>query len=143
MYSNISAHRTTANDPRRNFFWYENVLWRDEIFNLIKKNNLNITVSLGSEDLIVDAEGIGSYLMENKIPDPVIVENDAGVKHMELQPAGGSSDDWKNKKWTGKGLEIMWWQGVDHSNVYKTHDSSEELIKVLVEYCRNGSSGKA
>lgn len=96
---------------------------------------MNFTVSLGSNDLIVNAEAVGNYLMNGQIPDPVIVNDADGARSMKLE-SGDGAESWKTKKWSGKGLEIMWWPGFDHATVYSNKESSDELVRVLVEYSR-------
>lgn len=90
---------------------------------------------MGSEDLIIDAQAIGDYLIEHNTPDPVLVDQASGEVTMKLQ-TDGRSQAWKTKKWSGLGLEILWWQGLDHASVYDEAETRGELIRILVEYSR-------
>ena len=106
-----------------------------------------MTVSLGSDDLIIDAQAVGAYLMEHEIPDPTLVPRaEDGEEVMELQTTTSRDsavvtpqqlEPWKTKKWAGEGLEVLWWPGFDHATVYAQEHSSEKLIEVLVEYSRS------
>lgn len=118
----------------RHFFWSENILWRDRITELVD-NGSRITASLASHDLIVDTESVGTYLTENQVPGPVIVQ-DGDREKMELQTPNASSGHWKERPWRGKGLEVIWWQGLDHAQVFDTEPRRAKLVDVLVEYCK-------
>ncbi|KAF2485098.1 hypothetical protein BDY17DRAFT_292925 [Neohortaea acidophila] len=123
----------------RHFFWSENVLWRDRIMELVGKG-MKMTASLASKDLIVDTQAVGMYLTENIVPDPVLKEDEDGRKQMELQvgkEAYGTAHQWKHRPWRGNGLEVIWWEGLDHAQVYDQASTRARLIEVLVEYSRD------
>lgn len=130
----------TAYTLGRHFFWSENILWRDHITSLTDRG-MRITASLAERDLIVDAAAVGAYLMEYDVPDPVMVEGKRDGKHMELMSEakqGGEDvkDGWKTRAWKGKGLEVMWWDDLDHAQVFDTPERRKKLVDVCVEYSR-------
>lgn len=118
----------------RHFFWSENVLWRDRILELMD-SGARLTASLASDDLIVDTEAVGTYLTENRIPDPVL-KQDGDRKQMELQTPGDTTGHWKQRPWRGKGLEVIWWDGFDHAQVFDKDSTRAKLVDVLVEYSK-------
>jgi len=132
----------TSHTLGRHFFWSENILWRDRIMHLVKDKGMRMTASLASHDLIVDTAAVGQYLMEAEVPDPVLVTDETSQQpRMELESKheGGSEgkmEEWKKREWKGKGLEVMWWQGLDHAQVFDEKASRKKLIDVLVEYSR-------
>lgn len=118
----------------RHFFWFENLLWRDQLTSLVK-DGMKVTASLASDDLIVDTESVGMYLSENQILDPEVVVDEDGRKKMEFNTRGSSGvERWKSREWGGNGLEVMWWEGLDHAQVFDTKESRGRLVDVLVEY---------
>lgn len=124
----------------RHFFWSQNILWRDHIMELVDQG-MRMTVSLSSRDLIVDTEAVGKYLVEDVVPDPVLVGDDGtDEKHMELEAsgkqAGGEVAGWKERGFQGKGLEVLWWEDFDHAQVFDNKASSAKLVDVLVEYSK-------
>ncbi|KAJ9644108.1 hypothetical protein H2201_007083 [Coniosporium apollinis] len=81
----------------RRFFWSENILWKHDI------EDRHVTVSLSGKDLIVDTDSVRQYLTgKNGFSDP------------------GSSlaEDWSNGKWTGNGLNVLWFENLDHAQVF-------------------------
>nr|POF07170.1 hypothetical protein CFP56_31794 [Quercus suber] len=122
----------------RHFFWSENLLWREQIVEMID-NGMRVTVSLGSRDLIVDTPAVGRYLMKHTIPDPVMKQDGRGATHMALDSKGGEKgEEWKNKAWQGRGLEVLWFEGLDHAQVFDTESTRRKLVDVLVEYSKDG-----
>ncbi|TKA69598.1 hypothetical protein B0A55_09256 [Friedmanniomyces simplex] len=122
----------------RHFFWSENVLWRDRIIELIH-GGMRITASLASRDLIVDTKAVGAYLMEHELPDPVVVEDDEKGEHMELDVKGHDKGQqaWKTRPWQGKGLEVLWWDDLDHAQVFDDKRKRAKLVEVLAEYSKD------
>lgn len=45
-------------------------------------------------------------------------------------------DDWKNRPWTGKGIDILWFEGLDHMQVFDAKDTRARLIRVIDAYSR-------
>ncbi|KAK0320950.1 hypothetical protein LTR82_007867 [Friedmanniomyces endolithicus] len=121
----------------RHFFWSENVLWRDHIMGMVD-HGMKITVSLASRDLIVDTKAVGAYLMEHEVPDPVVVEDDVKGEHMELnvKDHGKGGQAWKTRPWRGEGLEVMWWDDLDHAQVFDDKRKRAKLVEVLAVYSK-------
>jgi pimeloyl-ACP methyl ester carboxylesterase len=92
----------------RHFFWDQNILWTDDL------QGHDVTVSLGGRDLIVDTETIGKYV------------NGVDLKSEDKK--------WKDAKWTGHGIETIWWPTADHAQVFERRDGRYKLVQVLREY---------
>jgi len=125
----------------RHFFGAQNCFWRERIADLVD-GGMKFTASLASDDLIVDTQAVGMYLTEHQIPDPVVKEDEDGRRHMELQVGEreyGTANAWKRRQWQGKGTEVMWWEGLDHAQVFDRQSSRARLIDVLVHYSRGNS----
>ncbi|KAI7632599.1 hypothetical protein KC319_g16151, partial [Hortaea werneckii] len=129
----------------RHFFWSQNVLWRDRLQHLVQHNRMRITASLARRDLIVDTEAVGAYLMQDHVvPDPILRRRDGsdgmnereGVMGLEVE-GEKKKQEWKEREFVGKGLEVLWWDELDHAQVFDVKETREKLIRVLVEYCRD------
>lgn len=115
----------------RHLFWYESVLWRDRIVELVDRG-MKFTVSLSKRDLIVDTIAVGRYLMADEKPDPIVTNG-----NMHLVSSVKDSDAWKKKSWTGHGLEVLWWDQFDHAQVMDDPDSRQRLLDVISVYCQS------
>nr|OQO26885.1 hypothetical protein B0A51_12174 [Rachicladosporium sp. CCFEE 5018] len=120
----------------RHFFWSDNVLWREQILMLMKQNDMRFTASLAGRDLIVDTYAVGAYLAGGKKSDPVLVRGANGAKHMErkVDQADSAREEWTVWKRKGEGLEVMWWEELDHGEVFDTKERRVNLVEVLVAY---------
>ena len=74
-----------------------------------------VTVSLASRDLIVDTEAVGRYLAQDGYSKPTM-------------------EDWKRRKWEGKGLDILWFDDLDHAQVFDSRRNCEILAQVVRQY---------
>lgn len=98
-----------AHTLARRFFWSENILWRRDI------DNGRITVVLSAKDLIVDTEAIGQYL----------------AQHCNRNLDGQA---WKHREWRGKGVDILWFDDLDHAQVFDSRQKCEKLVHVIQKY---------
>ena len=102
-----------AHTLARRFAWNENIIWKEDL-GLNENNNQggrDVTVALGGKDLIVDAEAVGQYLM-SFLSEGILTASkevvSTGSETRETQNA------WKRKPWVGSGLEVLWYQKLDH-----------------------------
>lgn len=163
----------------RHFFWSENVLWKHDL------EGRDITVSLSSDDLIVDTLSCGRYLTSDSTPsktnenlldldDGEKLKNEAyqnglleisgssegsdgdwvdemGKKVSALQKRkfiaaeerGGGSDGvdvdvWKGREWVGRGIDVLWFDGLDHAQVFDKEATRKVLIQVIKAYSKQG-----
>ena len=122
----------------RHFHWSQNVLWRDHIMKLVD-NGMRMTVSLASKDLIVDTEAVGAYLAQDEVPDPHLITDKTNQDRMELKTEGKvkrRNEHWKERIFTGKGLDVLWWDGLDHAQVFDQAETREKVVRVLAEYVK-------
>ena len=92
----------------RRFFWSENILWKPDI------EDRRTTVVLSGKDLIVDTETVGRYLAANN--NGMVPEN------------------WKDCKQKGTGLDVLWFDDLDHAQVFDSKANCETLVKVVRGY---------
>ena len=74
-----------------------------------------VTVCLASRDLIVDTEAVGRYLAQGRDGRP-------------------KTENWKHREWRGKGLDILWFEGLDHAQVFDTRQNCEILARIIRRY---------
>lgn len=129
----------TAHTLGRHFFWNENCLWKSRIEELVERG-MRFTVSLASRDLIVDTSAVAQYLLRDDVPDPVITGN--GHPHMKLEThdQGSKSESWKTRPWSGRGLDVLWCEGLDHAQVFDDERARARLVGVIGEYTKMGNS---
>ncbi|TID15234.1 Eukaryotic peptide chain release factor GTP-binding subunit [Venturia nashicola] len=98
---------------RRHFFWTENILWKEDI------EGRDVTVSLSGKDLILDTEAVGRYV------------------------TGIDNADWRDKQWTGKGLDILWFPDCDHASVFDESEPVQKMADIVRRYARSGAKSAA
>lgn len=116
LYYFASMDMCVAHTLSRHFFWSENILWKKDI------EQGPVTVILSGKDLIVDTETVGRYL--------------AGVNSMTVE------EDWKHQKWSGQKLDIIWFNELDHAQVFDSKRDYERLVDVVRAYSSPQSSGQ-
>ena len=112
-----STDMGTAHTLMRRMFWSESILWKEDI------EGRKITIILSEKDIIVDAEAVGRYLTRAR-----------GVRAMDDH----RSDQWKRWAWKGEGMDVLWFKGLNHAEVFDTKADRETLIRVLMDYCKRG-----
>jgi len=110
----------------RRFFWSENILWKEDL------EGLRTTVSLASRDLIVNTRAVGRYLTNGVPSDAEIDTEKERIKEYD--------EDWKERTWQGEGVEVLWFEGLDHAQVFDRRWSRKRLVDVIKVYCDAASS---
>ena len=114
LYYFASMDMGVAHTLGRRFFWSENILWKSDI------KDRRTTVVLSGKDLIVDTETVGRYLAADD--------------------SGTLPEDWKDQKWKGDGLDILWFDNLDHAQVFDSKANCEILVNVVRGYSLRTSS---
>ena len=140
----------------RHFFWSENILWKEDI------GDRNLTISLSGRDLIVDTTSVGRYMASDtppwtKIspPLPVLIDIDQSsdpeaqqgrkssiarsrVVDLEANPDTLVTDEWKERSWKGKGTDVLWFETLDHAQVFDQSSTRRPLLHAIKMYCTEG-----
>ncbi|KAI7722968.1 hypothetical protein KC353_g20 [Hortaea werneckii] len=120
----------------RRFFWSQKVMWHNDVRDFINEG-MHITVSLGGKDLIVNTEAVGRYLTESRATKA----GQAGVRNRQGDESCTSAhlkeDAWKHMEWKGKGLEVLWFEHLDHGQVFDRKTTMARLAEVVQNYCEN------
>ena len=83
-----------------------------------------VTVCLASRDLIVDTEAVGRYLAQESSGKP-------------------TTEEWKQRRWKGDGLDILWFDDLDHAQVFDSRQNYEILAQVVRHYSLMGRHMKS
>lgn len=119
-----------AHSLARHFFWSENVLWKEAL------EGRDVTVSLAGRDLIVNTEAVGRYLAEGS-------EDADDERDVEIMPdvseEGGLllHEGWKHRPWRGKGIDILWFDDLDHAQVFDTPATRRPVLEAIRAYSAN------
>ena len=115
----------------RTFFWAECVLWREDV------RGRDITVVLSGKDLITDTKAVAEYLVGDGSGNQVVTRQDD--KEVPDQGVELVRARYKGRKWTGTGMEVLWFEKADHAQVFDDREGMEELRRVLMVYSADGA----
>ena len=120
LYYFASTDVCVANSLGRHFFWVENILWKEAI------RDYKVTVVLSGRDLITNTQAVGKYL----------AEDEPGYERFLTEDESGSSeiDIWKNRAWKGEGLDIVWFETLDHAQVFEKTKDYRRLVDIVRSY---------
>ena len=127
----------------RRFFWSENVLWKEDL------HGKNVTVSLAGQDLIANTEAVGRYLALGSTSGAtckassrvtsvnVLADGEILAAEVEINSnaVGGRDDAWKSASWKGKGVDVLWFENLDHGQVFDRKETRQALLTVIRAYC--------
>jgi pimeloyl-ACP methyl ester carboxylesterase len=116
-----------AHTLARRFSWINNIIWTEDLRIKREKDQeegRNVTVVLSGQDLIVDAETVGQYLMGSL--------SDARTAEKEETQA------WKHRSWIGYGLDVLWYEHLDHAQVFDSENTRQPVIRVISVYSGTG-----
>jgi hypothetical protein len=111
-----------AHTLARRFSWIDNIIWKEDLGIKAKKDQQegrNVTVVLSGKDLIVDTETVGQYLVGS-----------SGIRTVD----NGVVQDWKNRSWVGYGLELLWFEELDHAQVFDFENTRRRVIRAIAVY---------
>ncbi|GAD94030.1 conserved hypothetical protein [Paecilomyces variotii No. 5] len=126
-----------AHTLARRFSWTENIIWKEDL-NLErqdgKEKGRKVTVVLSGQDLIVNTEAVRQYLLGSSQYTQNVTKNPK-----TLIGAGSKEEDrsWK-KQWKASGLEVLWYDTLDHSQVFDSMETRQPIVKAITVYSRMG-----
>jgi len=119
LYYFASMDMGVSHTLSRHFFWSENVLWKEDL------EGRKVLVSLGGRDLIVNTEAVGRYLTGADQPPAKLILD-------------GTDEEWKSRPWREEGVNLLWWQTLDHAQVFDKPGSRKMLVSAIRGYCNKG-----
>lgn len=111
-----STDMCVAHSITRRFDWSENVLWRDDI------KGRTMTVALASDDIILDPFAVQKYLCDGAELNP------RTCNARDIPPAGHVD--------ASQGLDIVWYDGLNHSEMFESARAWLPLVAILHSYCK-------
>ncbi|OTA89094.1 hypothetical protein M434DRAFT_23531 [Hypoxylon sp. CO27-5] len=111
----------------RNFFWKENIVWKEELV------GRKVAVCLAERDLIVDTLMVAQYLRADG--DGWVIPNPADRGNANSKEWPMEHDRWGNGYFTRDGIELLWFRGLDHAQVFDSKENQDRLISVIRRYC--------
>ncbi|CEI67841.1 unnamed protein product [Fusarium venenatum] len=95
----------------RRFFWADNVLWKEDI------QDRPATVVLAGRDCVIDTKTIRAYLL--------------GLDKWALV-----TTDLMDRGRKDEGLDVIWFQDLDHGQVFDEKRTRSSLVKVIWNLCK-------
>lgn len=117
----------------RHFFWSQNVIWKKDVEDFVNEGK-RLTVSLGGKDLIVNTAAIGRYLANGSADQEGRTMNE----NKDCISQCSTEDAWKQRKWRGNGLDVLWFDHLDHGQAFDTNEMRAQLVRVVQSYCESG-----
>ena len=129
----------------RRFFWSENILWKEDL-GLKDENDdegRNVTVVLCGKDLIVDAPTVRRYLTapwaRESVQNGKAIRTAKGRKTpMVTESVYDRNGVCRDKTWTGSGLEVLWFEDLDHAQVFDSRKTREHVTEAVSVYSVQG-----
>lgn len=154
LYYFASMDMGVAHTLGRCFFWNENIIWKKDVI------GRKVTISLGGRDLIVNSEAVGQYwsapvsayensLLErhpanSPVDEGILIDiedeevEDVRARSVERDTNVQDSQEWKYREWTGSGSEVVWFDDLDHAQVFDRASTRLTIIEKIRTYCEDG-----
>ncbi|KAI4597260.1 hypothetical protein KJ359_004773 [Pestalotiopsis sp. 9143b] len=120
----------------RHFFWRENIVWKEELLARPRKDGTldgqgagtrKVAVCLSERDLIVDTLSVANYLTDGEDWAP------GAVSSLAEEETQGTLH--RNRHLSRDGVEILWFPGQDHSQMFDKRQDEKRICRVLDHYC--------
>jgi alpha/beta hydrolase fold len=156
LYYFASMDMGVSHTLSRHFFWSENILWKEDL------DGRNVTVSFSGRDLIVDTESVGRYMSSGNTPWTSSTAPSAlliDIENIPKERTNGKAvnvrsssvdleadeetdlqiDAWKEQPWKGKGIDVIWYENLDHAQVFDSAATRRPLLRAIKTYCAEGA----
>jgi pimeloyl-ACP methyl ester carboxylesterase len=134
-----------AHSLARRFFWSQNIVWKEDLG--VERENgeegRNVTVVLSGRDLIVDTEAVRQYLTAS-FSEGLISNGNAVCMTNRNEKARttkiGREDTgaWTGGRWSGSGLEVLWFEHLDHAQVFDYEKTRKSVVQAIGLYSAKG-----
>lgn len=148
LYYFASTDPGIAHTLGRHFFWKENIVWKSELLGLEgpevdgeialeaqSRKRRKVAACLAERDLIVDTLAVAQYLAGDEEWLPSGQCGDSGERERSTAtPEGGQQH---NRGYiTQSGVEILWFAGRDHGQMFEHQVDQDRIRHVVQNYCR-------
>lgn len=123
LYYFASMDLGVSHTLARHFFWSENVLWQKDL------EGRKVTVCLAGQDLIVNTDAVGRYLSGVPLSD-----KGRGSEQVD----NVYDETWKDRPWKGTGTNVLWFDSLDHAQVFDKPATRRPVVKAIKAYCAAG-----
>jgi len=130
-----------AHTLARRFFWSENIIWKEDLGLEVEQweEGRKVTVVFGGKDILVDTNTVGRYLMGASFKGPQIIDKEIRMaSEIKMATVSGlvsaEGEEWKTRPWMGSGLEVLWYEQLDHGQVFELERNRRPIIKVIGVY---------
>jgi pimeloyl-ACP methyl ester carboxylesterase len=134
-----------AHSLARSFFWSQNIMWTEDlgVAGAGGDEGRDVTVVLSRRDLIVDTKAVRRYLTvylsEGGIPNKAQVCMTNGNRKASItKPGKEDTGAWTGGQWTGSGLEVLWFEHLDHVQVFDSETTRGVVVKAIGAYSAKG-----
>ncbi|KAK0612083.1 alpha beta hydrolase fold family [Immersiella caudata] len=100
----------------RRFDWSENVLWKDDM------KGMDMTIVLSGKDIIIEPHGVKRYLLEGE---------ELGFRFVDSR----DHEKQGGKGLGNRGLGLLWYDHVNHAEMFDTAEDRRLLVDILNRYC--------
>jgi pimeloyl-ACP methyl ester carboxylesterase len=134
-----------AHSLARNFFWSQNIVWKEDLgfAGANEEEGRDVTVVLSGRDLIVDTEAVRRYLTTSFSEGAMLNVEVAHTtnRNREARVAKIGNKDtgaWTSGRWTRSGLEILWFEHLDHAQVFDCEETRRPIVEAIESYSAKG-----
>jgi pimeloyl-ACP methyl ester carboxylesterase len=134
-----------AHSLARGFFWSQNIVWKEDLG--VEGENgeegRDVTVVLSGRDLIVDTEAVRRYLTASVSEGAIQNGNAICMAHRNRNAritkiGNEGTGAWTGGRWTGSGLEVLWFEHLDHAQVFDCEKTRGHVVKATRLYSAKG-----
>ncbi|KAI1759305.1 hypothetical protein GGR53DRAFT_151863 [Hypoxylon sp. FL1150] len=137
----------------RHFFWKDNIVWKEELLGVVRgkptqtADGVNdrgdrttarpprkVAVCLAERDLIVDTPKVAQYLAADG-DEWVGGPGPAGGRGASPQEWSVNQDGNGNGFLTRDGIELLWFEGLDHAQAFDSKENQDRLCSVIRRFC--------
>ncbi|KAI0845328.1 hypothetical protein F5Y00DRAFT_246640 [Daldinia vernicosa] len=135
----------------RHFFWKDNIVWKEELLGVAgrlpaevggvgdqggqdtARPRRNVAVCLAERDLIVDTSAVAQYLSADG--DGWVTPNPADKGDARLKEQPMERDRLGYSLLTRDGIELLWFSGLDHAQVFDSRQAQDRLCSLIRRHC--------
>lgn len=168
LYYFASMDMGVSHTLARNFFWSENILWKKDLLdrnvtvslagrdlivntNAVGRYLTSITPDQPNSDfsrssstasaVLIDLEdeeseeSVDAKDVESKSTNAA--DSTQGIKNANGESLG-DANAWKYRSWKGDGTDVIWFDGLDHAQVFDKPATRRPLLRAIRNYCAQG-----
>jgi len=147
---------------KRRFFWSENIIWLEQLGQGAPGGERGVTVVMAGQDLIVDTKAVSRYLLSptrasfrdssrlnghsngevgghaNGSAENLTIERGSSSKDSTMDVAVSRTNrakgQWKSLPWKTSGLNLLWFEHLDHAQVFDSAKSRRLVAQAIRRY---------